>query len=282
MKKAALFLVSYLLLIFNLTGCGSALPGPSSAAPQQAGSSDPDVHSESPVSSPSASVQQESAPASQEAVPEAAVDPRSSEGILCSFCQAVLGQENAEAASGSVIHKWTGPVLVFSDPGPKDDNPAIPAEIVTELRGIPGFPEIRQADSAEEANLRFHFCTRAELFAAVGESISYEESNGAVVLTYDEDGSICSSDVWIRSDLSQPVQENLVVRSTVKSLGIPFTSELWPESAFYSSGSSQQLSELDRILLDILYDEQIICGMDAEDCADVIFSRYSQEGTWTH
>ena len=102
-----------------------------------------------------------------------------------------------------------------------------------------------------------------------------EDAYGATQFWYYTDtNELHTARIGYRTDIDQRVRNSILVEEVINSLGITDT-VLRPDSVVYQySNENTALTAVDLVILKLLYDPAIRCGMDAEDCRDVIWGRY--------
>jgi hypothetical protein len=75
--------------------------------------------------------------------------------------------------------------------------------------------------------------------------------------------------------LSQELRNSVILEEVYNGLGPIQDTVLRPDSVIYSDFSQpQELSQIDELLMELLYHPDIKCGMDAAECETVIRSLY--------
>ena len=105
----------------------------------------------------------------------------------------------------------------------------------------------------------------------MGDFIGYEDADGAVQYWYDTYGNyMTSATIGCRTDVEQYVRNSVIQEELINALGITDT-WLREDSMVYAGYSEPQtLSEMDWLLIGLLYHPDIQCGMSAAECEQVI------------
>lgn len=192
--------------------------------------------------------------------------------VITYFSEVCLDAEFSQGGNPSIVQKWTIPIryMVFGQPTKQDL--AILEEYTAWLNTIEGFPGISETEDPSLANLRIHFCTNQELLDIMGEE--YVGLDGAVTFWY-RNNEIYDAVICCRKDLNQHLRNSVILEEIYNGLGPVQDTSLRPDSIIYAEFSEPQaLTEMDKLILRLLYHPQILCGMDAEDCAEIICQLY--------
>jgi len=149
-------------------------------------------------------------------------------------------------------------------------------EIIAEFSGwlntVFGFPGIYEAAEEEYANLQIHFCDQQTMLDLMGDR--FLGCDGGVTFWYTDDviydGIIC-----IRSDIDQHLRNSVILEEIYNGLGPVQDTDLRPDSIIYSGFSEpQELTDMDKLILSILYHPDLCSGMDAAECESAIRTVY--------
>lgn len=194
------------------------------------------------------------------------------EDVIRYFNEVCLDAEFSENGNASLVQKWSTPIYykVYGTATEKDIE--VFNEFVKWLNTIEGFPGISEAKNAEPINLRFYFCTNDELLNHLGDN--FYGSDGGVTFWY-MDNQIYDAIICCRTDLNQVVRNSVILEEIYNGLGPVQDTVLREDSIIYSYYSEpQSLTEVDELILKLLYHPDIVCGMDATDCEAVIRQLY--------
>ena len=133
-------------------------------------------------------------------------------------------------------------------------------ELADELNTVPGFPGISPAQSVEEANLKIHFVSYAEMTEATGGNF-----NGYASVWYDGEHVINRGDIYYSTEMDPESFPGVISEELCQSLGLLQDTYDYPESIFYQYHTdAQRPSALDRAVIELLYRSEILPGMDEE------------------
>ena len=251
MKKPLLFLVILSLL---LAGCGSAAPSVPEATTV------PVTEHPLPAETPAADPEPEP---SSLAIPGLPV-----EDVIQYFNEVCLDAEYVNSGDPSRLQKWVMPVCYTVLGSPTEEDLEVLTGFADWLNTVEGFPGIWETETEWEANLRIHFCSQEEMLSLMGQNFS--GMDGAVTFWYDRD-EIYDAVICIRTDLDQELRNSVILEELYNGLGPIQDTWLREDSIIYAGFSQpQELTEVDKLLLTLLYRPELQCGMDARECGILI------------
>ena len=188
---------------------------------------------------------------------------------VCLDAEFVTGSGNA-----SLVQKWSIPIIYQLNGTHTDDDLQVLKSFCDTLNAIEGFPGIRQADAQNTANTQIHFCSADALVDIMGSN--YAGCDGAVTYWYYTDSNaIYTSTIAIRNDMSQYTRNSVIQEEIYNGLGATQDTDLREDSLIYSGFSEpQEMTEIDELILKLLYHPEIKCGMNIEECEAVIRQLY--------
>ena len=194
------------------------------------------------------------------------------EDVIRYFNEVCLDAEFQISGDASVLQKWATPMSYTINGAPTDEDLAILTDFTAWLNTIDGFPGIAPSDDPIFANLRIHFCTQQELLDLMDSS--YTDLDGAMTFWYDNN-EIYDAIICIRTDLDQYVRNSVILEEIYNTLGPAQDTSLRTDSIIYSEYSEpQSLTEIDELILKLLYHPDLQCGMNADECEAVIRQLY--------
>jgi hypothetical protein len=198
------------------------------------------------------------------------------EQILEYFGEVVLDMEYASGAGNTaLVQKWQAPIRYRFFGTPTEEDRAVLAELFVQLNQIPGFPGIHEAAEGETEQLRISFLEPDLFRASYSDILGGEEATGATQFWYYTDtNEIHSARIGYRTDIAQNIRNSVLIEEIINTLGISDTVLREDSITYQYSDDNTALSEVDRILLALLYHPDIRCGMDGEACASVIRNLY--------
>lgn len=194
------------------------------------------------------------------------------EDVILYFNEVCLDAEMINSGNPRVLQKWTAPIYytIYGDATEKDRT--VLSQFCGWLNTLEGFPGIFPAEDGQQTNLRIHFCTESEMLSIMGNGFS--GLDGAVTFWYAMD-EIYDAVICYRADLNQYVRNSVILEEIYNGLGPIQDTDLRNDSIIYAGYSEpQKLTEMDELILELLYQPQMICGMDEQSCGDVIRQLY--------
>jgi len=263
-RNPVLFFLLAALLAGFLSGCGSS----GSAAPAVTATPLPTATPQ-PTPTPTA------APTATPACSELFLPRYTVEQVLEYFNEVCLDSEWVNSGNPSYIQKWAEPIRYHLQGDPTAGDMAVLDGLCEGLNRIHGFPGIGPADTPESANLDLFFCTGPELLQRMDGGFVDAYTEGAVTFWYDGEDRIYNATICIRSDLDQTLRNSVILEEFYNGLGPIQDTELRTDSIIYQHASTAtELTEMDWLLLKLLYHPDMLCGMDAAQAETVIRSLY--------
>ena len=196
------------------------------------------------------------------------------EDVLTYFNEVCLDSEYTSSGNPNVVQKWVSPIYYSVDGGDTPQDLATIDSMAALLNGIEGCPGIYPADEAEEANLRLHFWNYTMLMENMGSIVNGEAANAVFHFLYDNN-EIYDTEISVRCDVDQYSRNAFILEEIYNSLGAAQDTMLRPDSIIYQEPSvPQELTDIDVLLLQLLYHPSLECGMNAAQCEAVIRELY--------
>jgi hypothetical protein len=254
MKK----LIAVLLMLCLLSGCAAPTPQqPDDPTPPDQGQTDNNP-----------SNQEQTAPQhSPLYLPDFDADQ-----IITYFNEICLDAEISNSGNPNLLQKWAIPIYYRLHGDYTDQDLSVLTSFVAWLNTMEGFPGMYEAPSEMLPNLNIHFCTPNEMAALMGDW-TYG-LDGAVTFWYNEN-AIYDAVICYRSDIDQSIRNSVILEEIYNGLGPVQDTDLRCDSIIYSGYSTpQSLTAVDELLLRILYQPQLTCGMNIQQCEAVIRQLY--------
>lgn len=280
MKKVISMLLVFSVL-FALGGCSfEGLPQESVQPTTEAA---PTKDSQ-PVTEPAAPVETtqqatEPAPAEVTTVPPTAPEHSefyiaglSVEDVILYFNEVCLDAEYVNSGDPSLLQRWEEPLLYMINGEPTQEDLAAFEGFVAWLNTIEGFPGIHPTENLWENNLEIYFCTQQDMINRLGNN--FYGMDGGVTFWY-RDNRIYNAIICYRTDILQVVRNSVILEEIYNGLGPIQDTDLRPDSIIFSGYSEpQELTEIDRLILRLLYHPDMRCGMNKSECEAVIRQLY--------
>ena len=192
--------------------------------------------------------------------------------VILYFNEVCLDAEFVNSGDASVVQKWVAPIRYILHGDYTQEDFVTLSAFIQWLNTIDGFPGIIETQEAIEANLYIHFCDQEEMLLIMGDN--FTGMDGAVTFWYEND-EIYDATICYRTDLDQYLRNSVILEEIYNGLGPIQDTSLRPDSIIYSAFSQPQaLTEIDELILKLLYHPEIRCGMTASECEAVIRSLY--------
>lgn len=193
------------------------------------------------------------------------------------FEEVVLDVEYSDGVGdASLVQKWKEPILYRFFGTPTEEDQAVLESFFEQLNELEGFPGIFPAKEEAVENLRISFLEPNVFRDSFSSVVNGEDAFGATEFWYDiETNEIYSARIGYRTDLDQITRNSILMEEIVNTLGISDTLIREDSITYQYSNENLILSDVDWILLKLLYHPEIQCGMDREACKAVISKLYS-------
>ena len=194
------------------------------------------------------------------------------EDIITYFNEVCLDAEFVNEGNPHKLQKWNSPIYYYILGDATETDLAVFHGFCNWLNTLNGFPGIFESESQYDANLKIHFCDYETMVYLLGDN--FHGMDAGVTFWYDYD-VIYDEIICIRTDVSQILRNSLILEELYNGLGPVQDTVLRPDSIIYSDYSEpQELSQVDELLLKLLYHPDMKCGMDAAECEEIIRKLY--------
>ena len=192
------------------------------------------------------------------------------------FQEVVLDMEYTDGTGdATLVQKWTSPIRYRIYGTPTEEDYAVLTDFFAQLNAVPGFPGIYAAAEEELENLTLIFLQPDDFRRQFSDVVHGEEAYGAAQFWYyTATNDIYSARIGYRTDIDQTVRNSILIEEIINTLGITDTVLRADSIVYQYSDENTVLSDVDLIILQLLYDPAIQCGMDAESCAIVVQNLY--------
>ena len=215
-----------------------------------------------------------------EVKPEVKEDPHCSfysenysvEDVIKYFDEVVLDSEYSSGEGDcTLVQKWIGPIYFVME-GHSEQDRLVLEKLFSELNKVEGFPGIYKAEGLVSAKI--HFYNEKDFYKEMGHIVSMN-ADGAVQYWYDTDMNyIYEGKVAYRNNMDDDVRESVLKEEIINMLGITDTTLREDSITYQYSSTNKDLSEMDWIILKILYHDEIKASMDATKCHEIIKKLY--------
>ena len=192
--------------------------------------------------------------------------------IILYFNEIAFGAEYIHEGNPYKLQKWNEPIYYFINGNYTVEDIKTLSNFTKWLNTIEGFPGIYETKDLTKANLKIYFCDQNTLLSIMGQN--FNGVDGAVTFWYEKD-IIYDAVICYRTDLNQYLRNSVILEEIYNGLGFINDTNLRTDSIIYSEFSQpQELTEIDELLLKILYSKELKPGMDADECEQVIRKIY--------
>ena len=273
MMKRSMALLTILLFLLGLGACTPQPAEPTVLLTEP--TAPPSSPTELPTTTPPTEAPTEAPTVAETAPPHSPlyIPVLDVEDTIRYFNEVCLDAEYQISGDASVLQKWLTPIDYTINGAPTDEDLTMLTDFTAWLNTIDGFPGMAPANDPDFANLRIHFCTQQELLDLMDSS--YTDLDGAMTFWYD-DNAIFDAIICIRTDLDQYVRNSVILEEIYNVLGPAQDTVLRTDSIIYSEYSEpQELTDVDKLILKLLYHPDLQCGMNADECETVIRQLYN-------
>ena len=195
------------------------------------------------------------------------------EDVIVWFNEVCPDAEFVNSGDATLLQKWTVPIRYSLHGTYTEADLATLNSFAQWLNTIEGFPGIAEARKSEVANLQMHFCTPLEMTELMGSQCT--NMDGTVTFWYNMDNEIYDAIICCLNSHGQTLRNSVILEELYNGLGPIQDTSLRPDSLIYAEFSEpQELSEIDKLILQLLYHPDMKCGMDSVQCEEVIRKLY--------
>lgn len=193
---------------------------------------------------------------------------------------ALKAEYEYEAANkGETVRKWTVPIVYCLCGGVrKTDAELISSFFDATKERIPDFPGAVQTEDRNEASLLISFLPSSDFNRKISEYLSGESAYGFTLCELVPDtNEITGAVIDFNSGMPLEQRQNVISEELYHSLGLVNDTALREDSVTYMNGPAENtLSDMDWCLLKLLYLPEMKCGMNFEDCTEIIAGHYEE------
>ncbi len=189
--------------------------------------------------------------------------------VITYFSEVVLDSEFSFGGNPQLVQKWSSPIYYVVHGTYTNDDMIKLNEMVEYLNSIDGFPGIKYSNFDHLTNLNIYFLNSQEYISK--NSDNAQGTDGFVTFWYNGESSIYKAEISYRNDIDQHTRNSVILEEIYNGIGPAQDTDLRLDSLIYSGFSTpQHLTEIDKLILELLYDPSIKCGMNASQCEQVI------------
>ena len=194
------------------------------------------------------------------------------EDVIKYFDEVVLDSEYSSGEGNvTLVQKWEDPIYYVMK-GHSEQDRHVLESLFDELNKIEGFPGIYKSDGLISATIDFY--SDKDFYNEMGHIVS-GNADGAVEYWYDtEMNYIYEGTIAYRKNMDEDIRESVLKEEVVNMLGITDTKLREDSITYQYSSTNKNLSEMDWIILKILYSDDIKASMNAQSCHEIIKKLY--------
>ena len=192
------------------------------------------------------------------------------------FEEVVLRTEYSDGTgNAALVQKWNEPILYSIYGTPTEEDLSVLRALFAQLNEIPGFPGIYAQAEGEPGNLMIGFWDSEDFNMYFSDFLNGEDAYGATQYWYyNGTNEIYTANVGYRTDIDQSTRTSVLIEEIINMLGVSDTVLRTDSIVYQYSDDNTALSDMDWLILKLLYHPEIQCGMDFDDCRTVIEELY--------
>lgn len=195
------------------------------------------------------------------------------EDVVRYFNEVSLDAEFVNSGDPTKLQRWETPIKYICTGEATNEDKEVMESLMEWLNTVEGFPGIYEAESETDANLHIYFCEEKEYLSKMGDN--YQGTDGGVTFWYNGANQIYDGIIGYRTDIAQEIRNSVILEEIYNGLGPVNDTQLREDSLIYSGYSTpQSLTDIDELIIKLLYHPQMQCGMDAAACEEVIRKIY--------
>ena len=197
------------------------------------------------------------------------------EQVIEYFCEVVLDTEYSGGGSYWMVQKWVEPIVYEICGEATQEDIDVLTRLFEQLNEVEGFPGIRLPQREHDMiNLRINFYGREDFYANMSEVVGGLEADGAVHYWYSDLNDIYNAKIGCRTDIDQSIRNSVLPEEVVNGLGISDTMLREDSITYQFSSFNLGPSEMDWLIIRLLYHPEMKPGMNREECIAVIEKLY--------
>lgn len=195
------------------------------------------------------------------------------EDVIRYFNEVCLDAEFVNAGNPKVVQKWASPIRYRLYGEFTEEDLAVLEGFVQWLNDVEGFPGMYRVEEEGPTDLQIHFCGYDEMLDIMGDQ--FAGTDGCVTFWYNGINEIYDATICYLSTIDQYIRNSVILEEIYNGLGPVQDTELRPDSLIYAGYSTpQELTEIDELILRLLYHPDMRPGMTPEECETVIRNLY--------
>lgn len=198
------------------------------------------------------------------------------EQIVEYFKEVILNVEYSDGTgSDDLVKKWLSPIYYRIYGTPTNSDIDVLNALCEQLNSIPGFPGIFATEDAALENVSINFLGLDVFSDSFSDVIHGEYAYGAAQFWYyTATNELHAARIGCCTDIDQNIRNSVLQEEIINILGISDTTLRTDSLTYQYSDENTSLSDVDLILLKLLYNPIIQCGFDGNSCAAIIKELY--------
>ncbi|MBQ4253569.1 MAG: DUF2927 domain-containing protein [Erysipelotrichaceae bacterium] len=199
----------------------------------------------------------------------------STERLTRYFTEVVLKSEY-RGSHDELLHKWNKPITYHYDPEISKTTASLIDTFFRKLNRELPLKGVSRTEEPLKANVRIYFLKPEEIYRRVGKQVNYENADGITLYTFsNRTGEIISGKVYYNIDMKRSIRKSVIREELVNLMGLGNDTVLRKDSILYQySSDNEEPSPIDWLIMKLLYDERMKCGMNHSQCEEIIRELY--------
>ena len=195
--------------------------------------------------------------------------------MIC--CFSVEWSSKGVPNAATKLSRWEGPIRICMTGSPSaDDRQQLNQFIMEIATHCPNVPNIHTVNSEQDANVVIYYGPLNTLAQHVDY---YHEGNwGSFSYHYNARNVISSGKVGIATDKNSTASKRHLLREElVGLLGLTNDHSIYSDSILYQEWTTTgELSDVDWLMLNMLYDPDLSCGMSAAEARKILLKKITE------
>ena len=179
---------------------------------------------------------------------------------------------SSEYGGDDKLSRWEEDISIYiGGEATREDIEKVDSFIMELSFRIPFLPPITRVEEENDANVKMYFVPLDEMGQYVG---GYEEGNWGFGTHYWMDYVRYEGEVGVCSDVTNQIQRNhLIMEELIAVIGMTNDHYCYEDSIIYQPWTeTQELSELDWLMLNMMYHPHLAPGMTAEEAEGILMN----------
>ena len=197
--------------------------------------------------------------------------------LLMEYWDEVVHQMEYSDGTGdsSVVQKWLSPILcrIYGEPTLEDVE--ILEDFFAQLNSLEFFPGIRWAEEDEIENLSLNFLSKEDFDIVFFDVVHGEDAWGAAQFWYWTDSNeLYDGRIGYCTGIPDEDRRSILLEEIYNILGVSDTVLREDSIVYQYSNWNMELTDVDLLILELLYHPDIRPGMTMEECHEILTELY--------